>query len=181
MEAGQVHPGLLGAWAFAEKVRREMLTAIQPLSPIQWAFRPSNQTWCIGEVVEHLLLSDIASSKMVRKLIRGDYQNMTFLKDARLHGLELDGYPFGTLDAPQILVPGPLRERTILESDLRIAHERFRSELAQFRGNDPEVLRSPDPATGEWFTLGGWIKLHAWHERHHLAQIYRLTAAPGFP
>lgn len=181
MQGKQLHPGLLGAWSLVEEVRHELLGAIRPLSGIQWAFRPDARQWCIGEIVEHLLLAEIGSSKMVRKLIRGAYQNVPFPEHARLCGVELDRYPFGSLDAPRVLVPGSLRQRTALGSELGVAHERFRSELAQFRGDDPEVLRSPDPATGEWFTLGGWVKLQAWHEKHHVSQIRRLMASAGFP
>ena len=178
---GDLHPGLTGAWALAEQVRRELLTAIRPLKPTQWAFRPGAGQWCIGETVEHLLLAEIGSSKMVRKLIRGDYQNVPFPKEARLRGVDLDHYPYGSLDAPRLLTPGPLRQWTDVEPALGTAHQRFRFELAQFQGDDPEALRSPDPATGEWFTLGGWVKLQAWHEKHHIAQIRRWMATPGFP
>jgi hypothetical protein len=176
-----LHPGLAGAWTLAEEVRRELLTTIRPVNGPQWAFRPAAMGWCIGEVVEHLLLAEIGSSKMVRRLIRGDYGGTPFPKGARLRGVDLDCYPFGPLDAPQVLAPGPLRTPTILELELATAHERFRSELAQFQGDDPEVLRSPDPATGEWFTLGGWVRLQAWHEKHHVGQIHRLMATSGFP
>jgi len=176
-----LHPGLIGAWGFAKEVRQELLAAIRGLSPIQWAFRPSTKTWCVGEVAEHLLLSDVGSSKMVRKLIRGDYRDIAFPEGTKLCGVDLDRYPFGSLDAPRVLAPTSLRDRAIVESELALARERLRLELGRFQGDDPEVLRSPDPATGEWFTLGGWVKLHAWHERHHAAQIHRLMATAGFP
>lgn len=179
MEERQLHPGLLGAWTFVEEVRQELLAAIRGLGPTQWVFRPSTKTWCIGEVVEHLLLSDVGSSKMVRKLIRGDYRNIPYPEGTRLWGVHLDRYPFGLLDAPRALAPGSPRDRTIVESELGMAHDRLRLELTQFQDDDPEALRSPDPATGEWFTLGGWVKLHAWHEKHHVEHIQRLMATAG--
>jgi hypothetical protein len=176
-----LHPGLTGAWTLADEVRRELLASIVGLSPIQWAFRPNPTTWSIGEIVEHLLLSEIGSSKMVRKLIRGDYANTPFPEGATLFGAGLDRYPYGSLEAPPALVPGSPRHRTIVESELASARERLRQELARFQGDDPEALRSPDPATGEWFTLGGWVRLHAGHERHHVGQIRRLMGTAGFP
>ncbi len=181
MEGRQIHPGLLGAWTFVEEARRELLAAIRPLSPLRWAFRPDAKQWCIGEIVEHLLLSDVGSSKMVRKLIRGDYRTVPFPEGAKVYGVDLDRYPYGSLDAPRILVPTSLRDRAIVESELALARDRLRLELGRFQGDDPETLRSPDPATGEWFTLGGWLKLHAWHERHHLTQIHRLMSTAGLP
>ena len=68
-----------------------------------------------------------------------------------------------------------------MEQELDLAHRRFRSELSMFQGANPEALRSPDPATGDWFTLGGWVKLQAWHEALHLTQIRSILASPGVP
>ncbi|HEU5395111.1 MAG TPA: DinB family protein, partial [Candidatus Methylomirabilis sp.] len=99
---------------------------------------------------------------------------------ATLHTAALDRYPFGHLKAPSSLVPGPIRERADLERALAETRTRFRTELSALRGDDPEGLRAPDPATGAWFTLGGWVKLQAWHEAHHLAQILRIVAARDF-
>jgi hypothetical protein len=118
---------------------------------------------------------------MVRKLIRGDYQARPLPAGAALYTAQLDRYPYGQLTAPQELIPGPARDQAELERELGVGHARFRKELEQFRGEDPEALRSPDPATGVWYTLGGWVKLHAWHEAHHISQIRRLQRAAGYP
>ena len=118
---------------------------------------------------------------MVRQLIRGDFRAQDVPPGATLYTASLDRYPFGRLEAPSALVPGPVRPYVELERELADAHARFRSELCAFQGEDPERLRSPDPATGVWFTLGGWVKLQAWHEVHHLTGIQRIAAAPDFP
>jgi hypothetical protein len=132
-------------------------------------------------VVDHLLRAEIGSSKMARKLIRGDYRAWQFPHGATLHTAALDRYPYGQLTAPQELHPGSARDQAELTRELGVAHARFRKELEQFRGEDPEALRSPDPATGLWYTLGGWVKLQAWHEAHHVSQIGGVLAATGFP
>ncbi len=169
---------LLAGWQLAERVRGELLEVIGPVMPAQWRFQPELGSWCIAEVVEHLLRSEIGTSKMARKLIRGDYRTWALPAGATLYTAELDRYPYGQLSAPQELVPGPARDRAELERELDVAHVRFRKELEQFRGEDPEVLRSPDPATGDWYTLVGWLKLQAWHEAHHLSQIQRILPPP---
>lgn len=178
---GDLHPALRTAWGFAEQVRAALLETMRPLTAAQWAYRPAPRAWCIGEQGEHLLLAEIGSSKMARKLIRGDFSAREIPVGARLYTAALDRYPFDRLEAPSVLVPGPVRNREILERALAEAHARFRSELWAFQGDDPETLRAPDPATGAWFTLGGWVKLQAWHEAHHLAQIQRIATAPAFP
>jgi hypothetical protein len=131
--------------------------------------------------MDHLLRAEIGTSKMVRKLIRGDYAAQAVPNGATLHTMDLDRYPYGRLDAPRDLIPASVRERVEVEQELDSAHRRFRSELAKFQGADPEALRSPDPATGVWYTLGGWVKLQAWHEAHHLAQIRGVLASAQFP
>lgn len=177
----ELHPGLRAGWEFAERVRGELLEVIGFLTTAQWVFRREPGSWRIAEIVEHLLRAEIGSSKMVRKLIRGDYSTQEHPAGATLYTTALDKYPYGRLEAPQVLVPGPIRGRVELERELSVAHARFRMELERFRGADPEALRSPDPATGAWFTLGGWVKLQAWHEAHHIEQIKGIVVAPGFP
>lgn len=181
MGPGNMHPILLPCWQFAEKVRGDLLAAIRPVSPSQWTFHVAPGSWSIAQVVDHLLRAEIGSSKMVRKLIRGDYRTSALPAGATLYTAGLDCYPYGQLTAPQELIPGLVRDRADLKGGLEVAHARFRKELEQFRGEDPEVLRSPDPATGDWYTLGGWVKLQAWHEVHHVSQIRGIMAAPGFP
>jgi hypothetical protein len=175
-----LHPALRAGWSFAERVRAELLDTIRPLTSPPWVYRPQGGSWCVAEVVDHLLHAEIGSSKMVHKLIRGDYAHQDVPLGATLHTSDLDRYPYGRLVAPQELVPGSIRDRPTLEQELALAHGRFRRELERFPGDDPEALRSPDPATGDWFTLGGWLKLQAWHESHHLAQIRQLLAATDF-
>jgi hypothetical protein len=176
-----LHPELRPGWQLAEQVRAHLLETIRPVSANQWAFHPAEGSWCIGEVVEHLLRAEIGSSKMVRKLIRGDYGALEMPADAILYTQALEGYPYGRLEAPRELAPGQPQDRPTVERELGASHSRFRQELSGFRGHDPEALRSPDPATGAWFTLGGWVKLQAYHEAHHLAQIRRILIAPHFP
>ncbi len=177
----ELHPALREAWEFAENVRGDVLDAVHPVTYAQWTFRPAAGAWCVGEVVDHLVRAEIGTSKMVRKLIRGDYAAQAVQTETTLHTRDLDRYPYGRLDAPRDLIPGMAREKTELERELNLVHRRFRSELEMFEGADPEALRSPDPATGDWFTLGGWLKLQAWHEAHHLAQIRSILASPGVP
>jgi hypothetical protein len=177
VELTELHPVLRPCWTFADRVREDLLAAIRPVSSAQWTVRAGPGSWSIAQVMDHLLRAEIGSSKMVRKLIRGDYATSRMPPGATSYTAELDRYPYGQLTAPQELNPGPVRERAEMERELDVAHARFRKELEQFRGENPEALRSPDPATGIWYTLGGWVKLQAWHEAHHVCQIQRIQAA----
>ena len=177
----ELHPALQEAWVFIEKAREELLQGIQPVSVAQWNFYPVGGGWSIAQVVDHLLRAEVGTSKMVHKLIRGSYASQVVPVGATLRTGDLDRYPYGRLAAPSGLVPGLIRDRPEIEHELGIAHARLRSELSIFQGEDPEALRSPDPATGDWFTLIGWVKLQAWHEIHHITQIRTIMAGPDFP
>ncbi len=180
MEASAaLHPALRTAWEFSETVRGELLQVIRPVTHARWSLRPTAGAWCIAETVDHLLRAETGTSKMVRRLIRGDYAGQALPVGAVLYTKDLDRYPYGDLDAPRGLLPESVREKPELEAELNLAHARFRSELSMFRGDEPEMLRSSDPATGTWFTLGGWVKLQAWHEAHHIAQIRATMAVPS--
>ena len=181
MEFTALHPLLHPCWTFADQIREDLLAIIRPVLPAQWNVRAGLSSWSIAQVVDHLLRAEIGTSKMVRKLIRGDYRTWPLPAGATLYTAELDRYPYGQLTAPQALNPGPARDQAELERELGVAHARFHTELERFRGEDPEVLRSPDPATGDWYTLGGWVKLQAWHETHHVSQVRGILATPGFP
>src|SRR5574341_2678286 len=104
-----LHPVLRLTWECADKVRGDLLQAIRSVTGPQWAHRHPGGAWCIAEVVDHLLRAEIGTSKMVRKLIRGDYHAQAVPQSATLHTQDLDRYPYGRLVAPAGLVPGPVR------------------------------------------------------------------------
>jgi hypothetical protein len=105
---------------------------------------------------------------MARRLIRGDF--VALPRPEAVFDATLSAYPYGQLPAPDGLVPSscPLADA---RDELDSVHRRFREELARFEGPDVDALAAPDPATGVWFTLGGWVQLQALHERHHVGQI----------
>ena len=114
---------------------------------------------------------------MIRMLIKGNYTNMKRPTDTSIYTIALDSYPYGVLSAPSMLVPTTNFDFDQVYEVLAATHERLKKELCIFSGTDPEVLESPDPDTGYWFTLGGWVRLQALHEAHHLQKINELIAA----
>lgn len=168
-----LHPGLAGPWARCEAVRRDLLAAVAPLDDTAWSRPGESGRWSVAQQVDHLLKSEVGTSKLVRKLIRGDYAELSRPADAPLHGGDLDRYPYGPLDAPVLLVPSELR-RVEAAARLAATQARLLEELGRFDGPDPEAIAAPDPATGVWFSLAGWMALHALHERHHLGGVHEL-------
>ena len=158
------------ALALCESSRAELLTLLDAVTPGQWQARREPTRWTLAEQVDHLIKSEIGTSKIVRRLIRGDYTHATRPFGVQIHDSRLAAYPYGRLDAPAVLRPTDLAA-DVARGLLTATHERFLEELLKFEGADSDALAAPDPATGEWFTLAGWVRLQALHEGHHLAQI----------
>ena len=171
MRTEDVPRSLSAAWDACEATRRDLLSLVTSLSPDSWQAPPkSGSGWTVAQQVDHLIRAEIGTSKMARRLIRGDYRDVPRAADARYFDSQLDRYPYGQLPAPAPLIPVGLRQAEA-QVQLTAVHERFREELTRFRGPDADALAAPDPDTGWWFTLAGWVRLQALHEAHHLAQI----------
>jgi hypothetical protein len=167
----QLHATLEPTWSACEAARRDLLAVLDRITPVQWLDRGGAGGWTIAQQVDHLRRSEVGTSKMARKLIRGDFDGIVRPAQARLFDSGLDVYPYGRLPAPEGLEPTDLAFGEAREQ-LAAVHARFLEELQRFQGPDPEALAAPDPATAVWFTLGGWVRLQALHEEHHLAQVW---------
>jgi hypothetical protein len=166
--------GLQASWSLCERVRADLLATLGSVPPSHWARQPGPARWSVAQQADHLLKAEVGTSKIVRRLIRGNYQSLTRPPGAALYDSSLDAYPFPRGAAPPGLEPegldaGEARER------LAAAHARFFEELQHFATGDPDAIAAPDPASDLWFTLGGWVRVQALHEAHHILQIRELA------
>ena len=168
-----LQPGLRSPWSLCETVRADLLATLRAVPPSHWARQPGSGRWSVAQQADHLLKAEVGTSKIVRRLIRGDYQSFTRPPDATLYDSRLDAYPFGPAEPRRACslragVPARLYER------LAAAHARFFEELQRFATDDPDAIVAPDPASDLWFTLAGWVRVQALHEAHHILQIKEL-------
>ena len=169
-----LHRDLVAPLELCEATRGKLLAILGRLTPGSWHARPTLGAWTVAEQADHLIRAEVGTSKMARRLIRGDFLGIARPPEARLYDSRLDSYPYGRLTAPVGLVPA-LRPMEQATEELEAVHRRFIEELRRFDGPDADALASPDPATGEWFTLAGWVRLQALHEEHHILQIQALV------
>ena len=153
-----------------------MLAAVEPVPADLWTRHGAASGWTLAQQVDHLLKSEVGTSKVARRLIRGDFRDLVRPAEARRFDSRLSVYPFPPSEAPAALVPAPSRGKEDLLSELARAHQRFQEELARFDGNDVDALEAPD-VSGLWFTLAGWVRVQALHEEHHLRQIEKMLGA----
>jgi hypothetical protein len=172
--AEELQPGLRPAWSLCETVRADLLETLGAVPPGDWARQPASDRWSVAQQADHLLKSEVGSSKIARRLIRGDYQGLTRPPGAVLYDSKLDTYPFGPGAAPPALQPEGLGAAGAYEQ-LAAAHARFFQELQRFAAADPDAIVAPDPASNLWFTLAGWVRVQALHEAHHILQIKDLA------
>lgn len=169
-----LQPGLRAAWALCEDARTELLAALATVASDQWSRQTDPARWTVAQQADHLLKAEIGTSKIVRRLIRGDYQGLQPPPGATVHDSSLALYPFPPTTAPPFLQPGGLTAEAAHEQ-LAASHARFREELQRFTAGDPDALVAPDPASDLWFTLAGWVRVQALHEAHHVLQIKGLA------
>ena len=169
-----LEPRLRASWSLCETVRADLLATLGRLPPSHWTRPPGSGRWSVAHQADHLLKAEIGTSKLVRRLIRGDYESLTRPPGAALYDSRLDAYPFGAVTAPPVLEPEGL-EADEAHQKLASAHARFFEELQVFATGDPDVIVAPDLASDLWFTLAGWVRVQALHEAHHILQINELA------
>ncbi|MGE0452483.1 MAG: DinB family protein [Vicinamibacteria bacterium] len=166
--------GLREPWALCERVRGELLEVLARVGASDWDSVPEPGRWSVAQQADHLLRAEIGTSKMARRLIRGDFAHVVVPAGVEPYDSRLAVYPFGPVAAPAFLEPERLPAGEAI-GRLADSHARFLTELRCFRGEDPDALVSPDPASSLWFTLAGWVRVQALHEVHHLGQIREIV------
>jgi hypothetical protein len=166
--------GLRASWTLCETVRADLLATLETVPSNHWATQASSGRWSVAQQADHLLKAEVGTSKIVRRLIRGDYQGQTRPAGAVLYDSRLDAYPFGPVTAPRALEPVGL-DASLAHERLAAAHARFFEELRRFALDDPDARMAPDPDSDLWFTLAGWVRVQALHEAHHILQIKELA------
>jgi DinB superfamily len=172
-----LHSGLVPLLEQCEAARRDLLALVSGLAPTEWKGGLGVGSWTIAEHVDHLVLAEVSTSKIVRRLVKGELPRGPRRPTSPLFDSTMAIYPYGPGPAPQALEPrAQPRQQTI--DRLHEGHRRFIEELESFAGADPDGVAAPDPATNAWFTLAGWVRLQALHEARHILQMKRLLAQP---
>ena len=169
-----LEPGLRAPWSLCETARADLLATLGAVPSGHWARQPGLGRWSVAQQADHLLKAEVGTSKIVRRLIRGDFQSQTRPQGSTLYNSSLDTYPFGPVAAPPVLQPHDL-DADDAHEQLAAAHARFFEELQRFAAGDPDAIVAPDPASDLWFTLAGWLRVQALHEAHHILQIRELA------
>ncbi len=159
--------------------------AVAGLDQAQSDWRPAPESWSVGEILHHLILSNRLFALAVRRLVqRGRREGVLAAAASRRSWPRLrsiaDSAVSGPVKNPAAATPTrglPIAE---LRRDLDAAHAVVQDLVPALAGLDLGSLRLPHPLGFE-LNLYQWVDTAGAHERRHLAQIEAVKAAAGFP
>ena len=167
-------------WTELESVRAAILREAEGLSQAQADWRPGEKDWSVGEVVDHLILAEVATGKLTTKLTRaaagaagGFPADLTAFKP-------FPAPPPGAAEAPEVVWPARGKPFADLLATMRATRERSRQSIEKLASLDPRPLTFKHFRFGE-LDLAQWWQLQAHHDGIHLIQIREIKGAPGFP
>lgn len=169
-------------WNDLEGVRGELLHEVESLSQRQADWRPAPDQWSVGEVLDHLMVSEVMTGKLTTKLT----------KEAAAGGAPAvfphDLTEFAALpipasvsaNAPESVWPAHGKPFSELLQTMKATRERTRQSFDRLAACDPRPLRFNHFRLGN-LDLAQWWRLQADHDRVHLGQVRDIKRAPGFP
>jgi len=169
-------------WAQLQSVRAEVFKEAEGLSQAQANWKPGEKDWSVGEVIHHLTIAEIATGKLTTKLTReaeAAGSSAGFPSDLEAF-TPLPPVQVGQAEAPAAVWPEHGKPIAELIATMRVTRDRSRQSIEKLASIDPRPLRFKHFRFGE-LDLSQWWQLQAHHDRIHLAQIFEIKAAAGFP
>jgi DinB family protein len=167
-------------WNDLESVRAQTLKETEALSQTQADWQPADGEWSIGEILHHVMLAEVGTSKLTSKLLRDARPPLPpFPGDLRAF-TPLPPPPPGPAKAPEVVYPERGHQIERLLADLATTRERSRQAIDRVAAVDPRAFTWRHFTLGE-LDLAQWWLLHVRHETDHLQQLRAVKAAAGFP
>jgi hypothetical protein len=159
-----------------------MLSAIKDLTPGQWTFKPTPESWSIQECAEHLILAEDLIFNEAQKVLQtpavprlanatsqGDRQVVAQMEDRSKKA-----------KAPKVLQPSDkfptpksAASAFTIRRDKTIAYVRST--------HDPLRIHAGDGPTGSTADVYQFLLELAAHSARHTAQMREVKSAPGYP
>ncbi len=157
-----------------ERSRREVLEAVEGLDEVGFFRKPEPDVWCVAEVLEHIARVEDSAARVIRRLRRalgGEPLPQVRVEPGRFR-------PDGRAVAPEVVAPKGGLSRAEVMRMLEAARGFLLAEVRSSEGVLEAPVTFPHPFFGELTALG-WLRVAAFHERHHLQQLRRILGAKG--
>jgi hypothetical protein len=169
-------------WDELQAVRAQVLREVEGLSQAQADWKPGEEDWSVGEIIDHLTIAEVATGKLTSKLTKEAEAAGTlaaFPPDLAAFA-PLPPMPPGPMEAPPVVWPGHGKPIGELIATMQAVRERSRQSVEKLATVDPRRLVFKHLRLGD-LDLGQWWTLQASHDGIHLGQLRAVKAAPGFP
>lgn len=167
----------------------KVITGLSNLTSEQLNWKPGEESWSIGQCLDHLIISDCLYFPAFKKIAEGKHEMSFWEKWSPLSGFfgrmlvnQMDEKPRKKLNAPAIFVPP---EKKI---DMGIM-ERFHKHLdtlidytADFSRIDIDKTHITSPVSKVvTYSLRKAISILMQHEHRHINQAIKIKGMKGFP
>ena len=166
--------------------REMLLQSISGLSEAQLAHRSDETSWSIGDVLNHVSLTDEANAKLTSNMLKRA-RDTSPPPDPSPEGSEIHSMDeiFPRMEAGKFQSPEfvkPHSDAPVAESLARLiaSRERMLGNIEQLDGLDLSGLTFPHPFAGQ-LNAYQWILMAGAHEARHAIQIKRMKSDAGFP
>jgi len=166
-----------------EDSRKELLDAIEGLSDAQWNYKPSPFKWSVGEVAEHIALSEDPLFRTVERALAAkpdpDWETKTKDKSELLERLLPNRV--GRAQAPEIIQPRAKMTRA--EIIARFKESRAKTLKFAEQTDLPLKAHTLDHPFRVFSTLNAhqWLSYIPLHHIRHNKQLAEVKASAGFP
>jgi hypothetical protein len=167
---------------YLTSMRDQVVSESEKLTDAQWNFKPAPGRWSVGEVVEHLALSESFLFDLQQKTVAGpaasaEQRAATKGKDEVI----MKAIPDRTkkAQAPEPLQPGA---RLGSRAEILSAFTDRRAKTIAYGSTTKDDLRArvSDAPIGP-VDAYQWLLFSAAHSERHLAQLREVKADPNFP
>ena len=171
----------------AEAIIAEVKTSFGHLSASQLNYKPSSQTWSVGQCLHHLVTSNSTYFPIFDKIIRREQQITLWERMPLLPNLfgkmlirSLSPASTQKLKAPQVFRPANSDIDASIIEDFAQQQQRLIETVRASEGLGRTIITSP--ASGlVTYSLYDAYNIILVHERRHVLQAQRVMKTPGFP
>jgi hypothetical protein len=168
--------------ALLERSRGLALAAFARISAAQWRFRRSAEAWSVGEIVEHIAVSETVVYETLQQVLAGPPAPERKAEAAGKDRLIIVGVPRRRIavEAPPAMRPAA---RYAGPEEAAAAFSAARGRTLDFVRATTADLRSyfAHHPTMQWLDGYQWLLLAAVHTERHLAQLDQWAKAPDYP
>ncbi len=161
---------------------KNFLMDIETVSEEQWKFKSAPETWSVGEVSEHITLSEGLLVSIIHKALEApaDDQKAKALEGKEkqiLVGIKDRSFK---VQAPEVIKP---TGKYPTKKELIEAFKEARKNTIEYVKTTNDPLKNhvtPHPAFGD-LTIYQWLVLLAGHADRHVAQLEEVKSNSNFP